>query len=149
MQHGRVGFIGKITIKLSTDFENACKGLDSTERGASIYKDRLIIHFQRDGPSSLISHVADIFQPVAAVFVWQREADMPAFLPAPTDFTKLQSQAGQEEERPEHEEQDGEGGHQEERGREVIVILSWVESSAPSVQAGVEGAHEQGAVAER
>lgn len=89
-----------------------------------------------------LSHVADVLQPVAAVFVWQGEADVPALLPAAADLPESKVHTGQEESQAAQQHREGKDEDQEEGGRQAEAVLGCEEGAVPAEDDGVEGGHE-------
>lgn len=93
------------------------------------------------------SHVADVLQPVAAVFGGQEESDASASLPAAADLSEPPGHAGHKERQAAQQHRHGEQQNQDEGGGEVEAVLGCIEGAIPAVEQRVEGGHEQGAVA--
>lgn len=97
----------------------------------------------------LLSHVADVLQPIAAAVFWQSEADVSGLLPAAADLSELTGQAGKENEQAAQQHNSGEDQDQSKGRGQVKVVLGWVKGMVPSKYQCVDSSHGQGTVTQR
>lgn len=90
--------------------------------------------------------MADILQPVVAAVVRQREADVPALLPAAADLPQPHGHTGHQESQAAQQDRDGEDQDQYEGGRQVEAVLGRIEGAVPAIEERVERGHGQGTV---
>lgn len=98
---------------------------------------------------SLLSHVADVLQPIVAAVFRQTEANVSGLLPAAADLSELTGQAGQQKDQAAQQDDEGEDQDQSKGRGQVKVVLGRVKGTVPSKYQCVDSGRGQGAVTQR